>query len=542
VNSELAATAVASRWQSAEEQRSSSAEAKRTTARRIAAIVLIVAGVSFVATLIATTRYGIGLTPDSFMYLNGARSLASGHGYLSDGGPITEFPPGYSFVLSLGEHTGIAVETGARLLAALCSAATVVLGYVLLRRHIRSSRIIVGATIIIGCSAVLLQAFKEALSEHLFIIVVLLFILVAETLMRRPRALLPLATLLVLTWAAFYVRYAGIVLVPIAIAILLIALWPSDWRGALVRSAGFIVAGVAVPALWMKRNVDAGSGLLGNRQDAAASPLTNVARTSRELSSWVATNWGPGAVRLLVFLALFAVVALAIGLLVRGDLAVPTDWREMLPAVLVTSFYLIYLTVTASLVAFAAINTRFMSPVYVPAVVIGAWVFERVRRQVGALARKVITVVAAAWLVINLVWFGGVFVSAVRSGAGGYATRRWHDSKLMDEVRKLDGSVPVYTNDSAAIELFTGRVVPLSVARTFFASNQKTGSLPKFMHEVSCAGHVELVWFLPNGRPRLYSPDQLGQFLHVAPKIKRGDGVIYELRPRPGAGPRASCK
>jgi hypothetical protein len=515
---------------------------KRSRARRTTAIVVVVAGASCIGTLVATSRYGIGLTPDSFVYLNGARSLASGHGYSSDGLPVTEFAPGYSALLSLGEHVGISVDIEARALAAVCSAVTVLLGYALLRRHIRSSRIVIGATVAIGCSAVLLHVWKEALSEHLFIMVVLLFILLAETLMRLPRALLPLASLVVLTWAAFYLRYVGIVFVPIAAVLVLAAMCRTGRSGALVRAAAVLVAGLAVPALWMKRNVDAGAGLLGRRQDSAATLLTNIARTSRELSSWLATNRTPAGLRLLLFVAALAVVVLAIGLLVRGELKMPSDALEMLPAVLVTSIYLTYLTVTASLVAFAPIDTRFMSPMYVPAVVIGAWVFERVRWQVGAVARKLVPVGAAVWLAVSLVWFAGDAVGAVRSGPGGYATERWHDSKMMEEVRQLGGSVPVYTNDPAAIELFTGRLVPMTPARTFFASNQPTRNLRQFLHSVSCAGEVDLVWFLPNGRPRLYSPDQLAQYLHVVPKVNRDDGVLYELSPRPTVGPKVSCR
>jgi len=537
----MAATATAARPELAGD-RKRVATATSSRGGHTAGVALIVAGVSFVATLVATTRYGIGLTPDSFVYLTGAQNLANGHGYASDGVTVTVFAPGYSAVLSLAEHLGLSVGGGARGLAALCAAASVGLGYALLRRHIHSRRIIIGATVAIGCSAVMLQTFEEALSEHLFILVVLLFILVAEAVMRAPRSTLPVAGLVTLTWAAFYVRYAGIVLVPIAAVVALIAMWQLSRRRAVVTAAAVLAAGVAVPALWMKRNVDAGSGLLGSRQDSASSALTNIARTSRELSSWLATSWTPGPLRLVLFLAAVVLLVVAVVMVARGRLELPADARDMVPAALVTGAYLIYLAVTASLVAFAAINTRFMAPVFIPAVVVAAWMFERVRPQVSEPVRRVITVVAAAWLAISLLWFGGILVSSTRSGAGGYATDRWHHSALLDDVRNLDDTAPVYTNDSVAIELFTGRAVTLSVARTFFASNEETNSLPSFLQTVECAGRVELVWFQPNGRPRLYSPDELAQYLRLVPRVQRGDGVIYDVTPKPGDSPADSCR
>jgi hypothetical protein len=545
VTTETGRTAVASRPSAAEAAENQpdgpgdrTARTKWTSGRRDAGIVLLIATISFVATLLATMRWGIGLTPDSFVYLDGARSLAHGHGYVSDGQAITAFAPGYSAVLSLAEHVNISVSSFARVLAGLSFAVTVVLGYVLLRRHIRSRKITIAATVAIGCSGALLQTYREALSEHLFIIVVILFVLVAEDVLRRPRALVPSAMLVALTWAAFYLRYAGLIFIPLAALFALIALWRTSKRRALLQPAIMLLAGVALPALWMRRNTNLGTGALGSRQDAAVGPFTNVARTSRELSTWLATSSTPAMLRLLVFLAFSTVAAIVIVAVLQKRLTVPDDTREIVPAALVASVYLIYLTATASLVAFAPINGRFMAPAFVPAVVVGAWAFERIRPQATPPVRRWINAVAVAWLLVSVLWFAGTVVTSARSGAGGYASARWHDSKLMEDVRKLDSSVPAYTNDSVAIELFTGRVVPLSVAKTFLGSNEETGDLPSFVHEVECAGHAELIWFLPNGRPRLYSPDQLAQHVQLKARIRRSDGVIYDVTPAPGSKPR----
>ena len=152
------------------------------------------------------------------------------------------------------------------------------------------------------------------------------------------------------------------------------------------------------------------------------------------------------------------------------------------------------------------------------------------------------TGIAVGWLAISLLWFGGQVVTSARNGAGGYTTKRWHNSKTIAEVRRIDPSERIYTNDSAAIELFTGRVVDLSVAKTFFASNEETGALASFLRTVRCAGKVELVWFLPNGRPRLYSPAELSHHLQLLPRSSRGDGVIYDVTPKPGDARPSNCR
>src|SRR5690242_5042940 len=138
--------------------------------------------------LLATARYGIGLTPDSVVYVSGARSIANGHGFTDNGRAITDFPPGYSAILSLAAHVGIGAIDAARIVAVLGFVATVVLGYILLRRHCTSPAVRLGATVMLGCSAVLLDVYEKALSEHIFIPVSLLFILVLERQMSRPRS------------------------------------------------------------------------------------------------------------------------------------------------------------------------------------------------------------------------------------------------------------------------------------------------------------------------------------------------------------------
>ena len=131
-------------------RRSRSTDAGATAAGHTSApelrFVLLVLIAPIAGVLVATAKYGIGLTPDSVVYFFGARSLAAGHGYINDGRPITDFPPGYSAVLSVAQHIGGTEFGAARLIAVLGFVATVILGYLLLRRHCTSPGVRLGAT------------------------------------------------------------------------------------------------------------------------------------------------------------------------------------------------------------------------------------------------------------------------------------------------------------------------------------------------------------------------------------------------------------
>jgi hypothetical protein len=489
--------------------------------------------VSVVGILIATSRYGVGLTPDSVRYLRGADSLAHGQGYTAGPDAITDFPPGYSFLLSLLERAGLEGLDAARLLSVVCLVTTVALGYLLLRRHVYSRAVLVGGTVVIACSAVLLQIYEKALSEHAFLVVLLLFVLAAETLLERPRDLRLLAAMAALAWAAFYLRYAGLFLVAVGALLIVVAGWAGGAPRAVARAAVWSVVAIALPAVWMARNVHVGSGPMGSRSAAADSYFANTAHSASEVSTWLATEGAPAALRSLLFAALVVGVVVVLVLLVRGRLTLPTDTRTLLPLLALVVAYVVYLVVSSSLVAIASINTRLMVPVFIPIVVIGAWSFEWIRGAMSSRSwRSALNAVALVWVVMNVVWFGTAAVQSARHGAGGYATSRWQNSEIMDDVRTLDFSVPTYSNAPDAVWFFTGHDIRISAERTAFHSEEQTGKLQSFVNGVACAGRATLVWFQPNPRSYLYTPAQLRNELVLRPVVRRGDGVIYDLRAR----------
>ncbi len=499
---------------------------------------------TILGTLLATARYGIGLTPDSVVYVTGARSLADGHGYTRAGTAITDFPPAYSAVLSLAERVGIDSIDAARGLSVVAFMVTVLLGYVLLGRHVRSQGIRVAATVLIACSAVLLDVYEKALSEHLFLPVLLGFVLVIEELARRPRSVALLAGAVGLVWAAFYLRYIGVVFVAVGAIIVLAAEWRRGRVSAVLRGTAFAAVAVSAPVLWMIRNVHSGSDPFGHRASASVSVFTNVSRIAKQVSTWLLTDEGPSAVRLVLLLAALFVAGVVAVRLRHDGARLPSDWRSMVPLTLLVVVYVVYLAASASVVAFGAIsNTRFMVPVFVPTVVIGAWMFEHVRARIQSEdVRKAITVVAGVWVALNVFWFAARAVRSAQDGAGGYATARYHNSQIMKDVKRLDTSIPAFSNDVPAVTLFAGRVVRPSVARTYFQSDDQTGRLDDFVHLVDCSGRVQLIWFLPNPRPYLYTPAQLSKSVRLSLVVRRADGVLYDVQPlHPGASPVARC-
>ena len=128
--------------------------------------------------LLITSRYGAGLTPDSAAYISAARNLAEGNGFLTYNGlHLVVQPPLYSIILAvIKKITLVDPQTSAGYLNAFLFGLIIYLSGLLLLRYLKSFVLILLGTVSVLISYALVQASLMALSELLFIFLVLLFL------------------------------------------------------------------------------------------------------------------------------------------------------------------------------------------------------------------------------------------------------------------------------------------------------------------------------------------------------------------------------
>ena len=176
---------------------------------RILSVLLALATTFLV--LFTTAPNGIALTPDSVGYVSAARSLSTGKGLtLYDSSPLTMQAPLYPALLSLLEQlSGLDPITGARFFNAGLYGLIVYLSGLLFQRRLANPSLVVVGLAAVSLSPVLFSVSTYALTEPLFILWTLVFLLLLDDYLnaRSPALLILLA---IVAGLASLTRYFGI--------------------------------------------------------------------------------------------------------------------------------------------------------------------------------------------------------------------------------------------------------------------------------------------------------------------------------------------
>lgn len=220
-----------------------------------------------VVLILVQTRFGPGVNGDTVHYVMGAQNLLAGNGYSRNSGggeilPITGFPPLFSSVLAGLGWLGMDVYDGARVLNAILFGANILLVGILIQRYTQSRwAAAIGSTLIL-VSSTQIEFHIMALSEPLFMFLMLLVIFcLAQYLDSYSLVLLVFSG--IVACLATLTRYVGFSLIG-AGGLSLILLSRESWKRRLSDLVLFWGITLLPIYFWFKRNADV-SGTLTNR-------------------------------------------------------------------------------------------------------------------------------------------------------------------------------------------------------------------------------------------------------------------------------------
>src|SRR5574341_336327 len=488
---------------------------RRASLRLASFLSLLLLSVIGIFLILRATPQGLGLSDDSIAYIAGARSMLAGQGYreawLASNQPVTHFPPGFSSVLAFLGLFGIDPLRGTRFVNALLFGLNTALLGILAWRMTPSLMAGLVLSALFVAKGEMLQVQTLAMSEPIVIFPSLMSLWMFDLYFERDHHWLCLILCATFTGAAYLTRYAGLALVATFVVALVVL--HTDWRKRLT-SVGIFLAGVLPWILgWSIRNRLVAEN--ATNRVLAWHPITfeNLRMGLRVFSDFLIpveawrreifkqTGIIEGAVVIILGATLVWVVVRAWKYLSKPQQAPPGErtGKEAMGVIAFTTglYVFAYLaSIVASMTMFDAatkFKLRILSPVFVGLLILlvylGVWLKGRNRPVVIALTLLLLGFSVYKQSIMMNNWYKGEL---------GYASFKWYDSKAMAFLRGLPDRIRIYTNEPAAVYLYTGRGALVLPDRYDSATAQERSGFEEgvaYMHNDINAGNAVLALF-----------------------------------------------
>lgn len=242
------------------------------------------------ASQIHLTAPGMGISGDSVHYLEGARNMAAGSGYvrhIAEGDPVvmTGFPPVYSSVLLPGIWIGANLEQFARYLNTILLVLTVILTGWIVFKITHKVMPAFWVTAFLVMAPPILTIYAWVMSEPLFLVLLLVTVLLWFWHIKRPTVWKPIL-IGVVAGIMTNTRLAGIAFVPVMVLGILI--YQEDKFSRRLRDAALLaVTALIQPAAFFIRNSLVAGRISESRGLTVASfPHEYWEIIGAEVSSW----------------------------------------------------------------------------------------------------------------------------------------------------------------------------------------------------------------------------------------------------------------
>ena len=505
----------------------------RTVCAAASVLALIGAGILAVA-----TRWGIGIYTDSVVYIGAARSILAGDGFqfLNDIGqfsPITQYPPGYPWLIAAFAWTGLDPLDSARWLSIFFCAGNSLLVAHIAYRSTSSYSVMLLAVFLSFAAFPMVYINSQALSEPPFIFLILLGIcFLARYLQESHSASIYWFALAI--GLSCLVRYVGIAFGMTGAAVILFH-GRENWRKRFIDAATFSVLSAIPIVVWIIRNyLSAGNAV--NRTFGFHLPaLTDLLPSMDTVGHWLLptsiVDNAPWSSRLSILLAFM----LFCGLARKVDLS--RSWYPRLMIYCVVgygSFLFISFSFNDQPLYF---DTRTMALPYLAAMIVALSIMTewlRENRTAGKSWRWfgfdcAIVIVLVLQMINGVVWLRQSYMNGI-----GFAIDTWRNSELIHFAKTAPASTPIISNAPDFIYTLTGRrtvMIPYKVDPNNRQPNQQYAQAIAVMREQLKQPNAVFVYF--NDEDRLWYLPSIKELESVIPlhAVKTAkDGTIYDLK------------
>ena len=494
--------------------------------------------------LALSTRWGLGLSPDSAVYIGAARSLLQGDGFSlpTDSGefaPIAHYPPLYPVSLALFGFGGLDPVAAAKWLNVLLFCGNIFLAGVIAFVSTASSGFSVITSSLVATAYPMVLIHSMAWSEPLFVFLELLGILFLLFFLWQTNYW-SLAAASAAIGLSILSRYAGLALVASGAAGILL-LGARRWKSNVFDAGIFLCISLLPFGLWLLRNRWV-AGSATNRQIGFHSVgFDRLGDAIRTLVSWFsAFSYASTRVQLLT-VCVTALGGLAFLLSSRRETLHDETVKARRPKevsylmALIVANYLLLLVVSISLLdAQIPVDTRILSPGYVALVLLAVSWSACVAQRTRAAKNFRLTLSAVALLILGLQLPSTLqWLKQLHRDGMGYSSRGWTESALIKQLTGLDPSVAIFSNAPDVVYTLLGRPAAMIPRKIFPDSN-----LPNPDYDSQIAAMKKrlkisygLLVYFNRVRWRWYLPSvtELEETIGLRLIIRTDDGSVYRV-------------
>ncbi len=507
----------------------------------------IVFAIIGIGLLLFVTKWGIGLSPDSVHYIGVARNFLNGNGLtppssVNQSALTTNFPPLYPTILALIGIFGIDPLNGARWLNAFMFGANILLVGLVINRYTKDYIWSLLGSFFMLISVDMLRIHSMAWTEPLFIFFGLMGLFLLTKYIVTPKLLLLIASSSLMA-AASLVRYAGFALLITGIVVILLFIRKSFIRKIFTTFIWSII-GFLPLALWVVRNLYVAGNTTGTGRQMIFHPITlrHVGYALETLAGWISPEGIPVISRvilLIVEMVIMVILTVLFRLLKRNrdeNRSIKQNNVKIFK-ILVTFIiiYLVFLIVTILFFdVYLKLDYRILSPVYVSALILIFFLAQRSQNiKNKTLSLRLVFLTLVIIMILTYTLNGIIWIMSNHSDGQGYASKAWHHSEIIREVRELPSGIPIYSNGHDAIYILTGKpadMIPEKVNASSRLTNENYSSQLILMGE-QLENQGGFLVYLNALRWRWYLPsdEELKEQLPLQLLTKGADGSIYYI-------------
>jgi Dolichyl-phosphate-mannose-protein mannosyltransferase len=487
-----------------------------------------------------STPLGIGVGYDSVYYLGSANSLLQGFGLgrfdaFGNFIPLTHFPSLYSLTLAAGGFLlhGDTVLAG-RLVATISFGCLIFLVGWLVYTYSGSPLPSFLTAGIILFSSILLDVHLEAMSEPLFLLLMLTSLYLVERYLAREKMWVLVVAGLVAGFS-FLTRYIGISVVAAGVlAVLFLSKKPGGRR--LLYGVIFGLIGVIPVAIWYLRNFLL-TGILSNRTVLYHLPQkARLLQGIRTISNWILPVQTPLTISYGLILIASAVLIILLVLFFRSNSSIQevvpagSDKRFVTILLIFLGTYLVFLVFSLTFFdASTKLNDRILSPVYLVLLMLLLIIPWNLIVQ-----KNSIFLVAAYGGLCVLFMLSNLhdtrnLISDMRLEGRKFTGLSWQTSEIIAALKQLPPKTIIYTNESLPVSFLLSHPanpIPELVDPVKMHGTQDYERKIADMEQTIHSSKAVLAIFKDSYTPNVYPPlDELTQGLMLWKEFN--DGAIY---------------